>query len=394
MFSQSANRRTFLKRSMLQAGGLSLLPLIRPTDSMAQHAYEGPNVILVRFGGGVRRQETIIPGSTYAPYFLYELSKRGTLFTNMMLSQLDGVQTSHGQGTLYLLTGRYEHYQDIENRFLGQRFEPPTPTLFEYLRKTYDIPMHQTLIINGEDRTDEEFYSFSNHHLFGVDYRSTVLSLYRYKVYLLRQQIQDPALPDEARQAKQRELDELQTIDYRLKGQSLDTPEIDQFWANWRAHYGDSGFVNPRGDRLLAELSLRAMQELRPRLMMINFNDPDYVHWGNPSHYTLGISIIDQCLQRLISFVDHDEFYAGNTVIVIVPDCGRDDNRFMSVPFQHHFDSKSAHEIFALLLGPGIQQGVKIDDRVDQTSIAATIGHLMNMPADYTEGPVLEQALT
>ena len=106
-----------------------------------------------------------------------------------MIDSLEGVATSHGQGTLYILTGKYDKYRDVTGRFLGQRFEAKVPTIFEYLRNAYRVPSHETLIVNGEDRTHEEFYSFSNHHLFGANFRSNALSLYRFKTYLLRRQI-------------------------------------------------------------------------------------------------------------------------------------------------------------------------------------------------------------
>ncbi len=66
--------------------------------TVGRRPYTGPNVVIIRFGGGVRRRETIETGTTYSPYFLHELCKRGTLFTDMEISNLDGVQTSHGQG--------------------------------------------------------------------------------------------------------------------------------------------------------------------------------------------------------------------------------------------------------------------------------------------------------
>ncbi len=393
------NRRTFLQNTLWHTGALSLASSLSVygqseyQNVLPRTEYQGPNVILVRFGGGVRRRETIDEEHTYAPYFCHELAKRGTLFTNMEISQFEGIETSHGQGTLYILTGRYDKYEDIGNKFLGQRFEPEVPTIFEYLRKNYQIPEHQTLIVNGEDRTDEEFYTFSNHHLFGAKFRSNVLSLYRFKVYLLRRQLEQNQFPEEEREAKEQELEKLEEIDYRLHGASTQSDEIDAFWERWREYYGESGLVNPRGDRLLTELSIRALKELRPRLMMINYNDPDYVHWGNPAHYTLGISAIDRGIQRLVEFVDHDEFYAGHTVFVFVPDCGRDSNRFMPVPFQHHFNSKSSHEIFALLMGPGIAKGQVVHSLVNQVSITPTVGHLMAMDTDYSEGEVLEQAI-
>lgn len=387
------------RRRFIQTGisALSASPFIQPSfaqDEPALPEYEGPNVILVRFGGGVRRRETIDEDSTFAPFFRHELCKRGALFPLTEIEQLEGVETSHGQGTLYILTGKYDRYEDIGKQFLGERFEAKVPTLFEYFRKAYNVPEHQALIVNGEDRTQEEFYSFSNHHLFGVSYRSTTLSLYRFKVFLLRRQIQEGVFEGEERIKKQAELEKLESIDYRAALSLEPLPEVEQFWERWRGHFGESGLVNPRGDRLLTEIGLRAMKQLRPRLMMINYNDPDYVHWGNPAHYTLGVSVIDQALKQLVTAVEADEFYRDNTVFVIVPDCGRDSNRMMAVPYQHHFGSKSSHEIFAFMMGPGIEKGAIVDKPTQQTDIAPTIGRIMGFETEFVEGRALEEAFS
>jgi hypothetical protein len=388
-------RRDFLKGVAASVGALATAgPALAQSD--ANHApkpdYHGPNVILVRFGGGVRRRETIDPEHTYAPFCCRELTKRGTLFTNMEIASLEGVETSHGQGTLYLITGKSDRFRDVGGKFLGQRFEAKVPTLFEYLRAAYAVPPHQALIINGEDRTDEEFYTFSNHHLFGAHFRSTVLSLYRFKTYLLRRQLAGGTLPDKEVTEKQKKLAKLEALDYRLSAAAGQGPEVEAFWERWREYYGESGLVNPRGDRLLTELALRALRELRPRLLMINYSDPDYVHWGYLTHYTRGIAVIDEGLQRLVSAVEADPEYRDNTVFVVVPDCGRDSNPMMAVPCQHHFNSRSAHEIWALLFGPGLGRGVVVDHRVEQICIAATVGRLMGFKTDFAEGPVLGEA--
>lgn len=390
-------RREFLREAALGIGSLAAGAGIAAAESPAGPAplppYSGPNVILIRFGGGVRRQETIAdPAHTYCPYFTHELARRGTLYRNMVIEQLEGVVTSHGQGTLYTLTGKYDRYEDVGGKFLGQRFEAKVPTVFEYLRKAYAVPEHQTLIVNGEDRTDEEFYTFSNHHLFGVNYRSNVLSLYRFKTYLLRRQIERDGMSEREREQKVEELEKLEALDYRVSRKKELCPEIEAFWDRWRQFYGESGFVNPRGDRLLTELTLRAIRELRPRLVMVNYNDPDYVHWGNPAHYTRGIAIIDEGISRIVAEIDGDEEYRDNTVVIVAPDCGRDNNRLMPVPFQHHFNSKSSHEIFALVLGPGIRGGQVVDREVQQADIAGTVGHVMGFETPFAEGGVLEEA--
>lgn len=390
------DRREFLKTAAAGTGALCLGPgavQAAPAPAAASREYRGPNVIVVRFGGGVRRLETIDPQHSFAPFLRHELAPRGTLYTDMRIVTAEGVNTGHGEGTLNLLTGRYDRYRDIGGKFLASRYEARVPTLFEYLRKQFDVADHETLLVNGEDRTDEEFYSFSNHHLFGVNYRCSVLSLYRFKTYLLRRQLAAGSLGERERRDKQAALAKLEAIDYRhlnIEGQG---PAIEGFWEEWRRLYGESGLVNPRGDELLTELAQRALRRLRPRLIMVNYQDPDYVHWGNLGHYTRAVAIIDRGLRTLVETVEADPAYRGNTVFVVVPDCGRDSNRFMAVPCQHHFNSKSSHEIFALFVGPGVRAGRIVPKEVQQIAVAPTVGALMGMRTEFAEGRALEDAI-
>src|SRR5207245_7801928 len=159
------------------------------------------------------------------------------------------------------------------------------------------------------------------------------------------------------------------------------------------AYYGKSGLVNPRGDRMLTELAIRAIKQLRPALLMVNYQDCDYVHWGNLTHYTRAISIMDDGLKQLAAAVEADAEYRDNTIFVVVPDCGRDNNPLADVPCQHHFNSRSAHEIFALLSGPGIRKGIVVDKKTDQISIAGTIPRLRGVEPPHAESRLLEHTL-
>ena len=354
--------------------------------------YDGPNVILVRFGGGVRRAETIDESATYAPYLRYVLAKRGVFIPDMRIAQLDGVDTSHAEGTLNLLTGRYLAYRDAGSQFLQDRLEPTEPTLFEYLREAFDIPSHQALLINGEDRPQEEFFTYGVNDHYGIAYRSEMLSLHRFKLYKFAQIIADGTADEATLQDAQKQYTSLMEADPRAITPDQ-SPEVTAFWARWRAHYGDDGFKNPRGDRLLTALATRALRELRPRLMMVNYQDPDYVHWGNSSHYARAIAIIDDGLQRLVETVESDPIYRDNTVFVVTPDCGRDDNPLMGVPFQHHFNSRAAHETWAVIFGKGIERGNTLDRPVDQSAIAPTIAAVMGFRAGRAEGDTLSSII-
>ncbi|MBI3849532.1 MAG: hypothetical protein HY298_04465 [Verrucomicrobia bacterium] len=392
-------RRTFLKEiavgtsALATSGPLLAADLFSPSAKEARLPYRGPNVVIIRFGGGARRRETIDPEQTYSPFLCHELTRRGTFFKGMEIATIKDINTSHGEGTLYIITGKYDKFRDVQGKFLGARFESTVPTVFEYFRKAYDVPDHQALIVNGEDRADEEFYNFSNHHLFGAHFRSNTLSLRRFKTYLLRQQIAAGQWDGKQLKQKQRDLAKLEAIDYRATEKNGQGPELTQFWERWRKYYGETGLVNPRGDRLLTELTVRALKELRPKLIMVNYQDCDYVHWGNVNHYTRAIAIMDEGVRQIVATVEADAEYRDNTIFVVVPDCGRDNNPLAAVPCQHHFNTRSAHEIFALIFGPGIAKGAVVDHRVDQIQVAATIGKLMNFKTEFTEGPVLAEAI-
>ena len=356
-------------------------------------AYAGPNVIIVRFGGGVRRAETIVEQTSYAPYMMNVLAGQGTLIPDLAISELKDVDTSHAEGTLNILTGRYKSYTKVGSQGLAPLLEPREPTLFEYFRKAFAVPSHQALLINGEDRPQEEYLTYGGHKHFGVSYRSEVIGLFRYKLHKFQRILEENKATEEVFAKARKQLDELRSQDYRGSA-NRSSPIMGRFWDRWRDDYGDSGLKNPRGDRLLTELAVRAIRELKPRLMMINYQDPDYVHWGNASHYTRAIAVIDQGLKRLSETVANDPAFRGRTVFVIVPDCGRDANSLLSVPFQHHFNTRSAHEIFALVAGPGIARGKVLDRAVDQTSIAATVGAIMGFRVKSAEGRVLSEILT
>src|SRR5262249_31835466 len=112
-------------------------PAPEPDGPLLRRPYTGPNVIVIRFRRGVRRRETIdAPGRTFCPFIYHELGRRqGVLFPQVDIAAAPEVVTSHGQGTLYLLTGRYDRYEDITHKPLAERFEPKVPTIFEYFRK-------------------------------------------------------------------------------------------------------------------------------------------------------------------------------------------------------------------------------------------------------------------
>ena len=73
------DRRQFALGSLGLAANLAASLAACPAKAQTA-AYTGPNVVLVRFGGGVRRAETIDEAATYAPFLprLCPTRSRGT----------------------------------------------------------------------------------------------------------------------------------------------------------------------------------------------------------------------------------------------------------------------------------------------------------------------------
>ena len=63
----------------------------------------------------------------------------------------------------------------------------------------------------------------------------------------------------------------------------------------------------------------------------------------------------------------------------------------VSVPFQHHFNSRSARQIFALAWGPGIDRGRVVDRPVEQCQVARTAAAAMRFELEEAEGLALEE---
>ncbi|MBK6896670.1 MAG: hypothetical protein IPH06_08780 [Alphaproteobacteria bacterium] len=374
-------------------GGQMFLPNSALASPGPGKRYKGPNVIVIRYGGGVRRRETIEPETSFSPFMLNRMIPKGTLYRNMSIAELPNNETDHAQGTVNIMTGRYFGYTNHHEKIPGNFLRPSVPSIFEYLREAYALDAHEALIINGEDRAQDDGFHMHLDEKYASDLRPEMLSPTRFRAFLLQVKLEQDTLTSDARSALEEQLTEVRKQSPEFLKPSEYSPELQNFWRKWRSYYGDDNLKHPRGDRQTTELALWSLRYLRPKLLMVNYQDPDYVHFGIKSHYTRAISVIDQGIQSIVTAAESDPFYRDNTVFVIVPDCGRDSNPLMDVPFQHHFNSRSSHEIFAVLYGSGIANNRIVETATDQTSIAPTVAALMGFKAEKSEGVVLKEAL-
>jgi len=404
------NRRGFVR--LLGAAGASLAcPKIVAASASQLPPREsvrgGPNVILIRFGGGVRRLETIDPNHpNFTPHLLHEMLPEGTVWTDVVV---DGLP-NHSTGTVHLTAGRYLHH--FPPPVYRDELVPSGPTIFELARKHLGCTMDEVLYLNG-DSIFLELLGWSDHPDYGESFRPGVLSQIEMQGARLRDLIagagrrsEEPGgaespldavygSPFEAsnRSSERRlalwkeQLDYLYRRHYRRAGVPND--RIAEFW---RQHARLFGNDVPRGDALAFHLASLALQQLRPRLMMVSFQDVDFTHWGIDYVYRNGLNNTDAMTWQLWQLVRNDPYYRDDTYFFVVPDCGRGRNPTRYVPYQHHDTGDvGSDEIFVYAWGPKVGRGVRVDRRKQQVDVPVTIGSLLGVRSPDWEGRELDE---
>ena len=132
-------------------------------------------------------------------------------------------------------------------------------------------------------------------------------------------------------------------------------------------------------DALLADLAVACMKQFSPGVISVDFGEIDSAHYGSWSRYVDAIRRTDELACRLWQPVQSLPGYRGNTLMLILPDHGRELDRPGRPGFIHHSDfytnqgaDEGCRRVWMLALGPGIAPGRTIDDPVPITSAAST----------------------
>jgi len=164
-----------------------------------------------------------------------------------------------------------------------------------------------------------------------------------------------------------------------------------------RKPYSDCG-VNGNGtggyrsDSVTQAHVLTALQTLRPRLMLVNFKDPDsYGHMGDFSGYLAAIQQTDAYVAAIWNYLQSDPFYKDKTTLIVTNDHGRHTNG-ISTGFTSHGDGcEGCRRIEFFALSPDFKQGAIVFTPYEQTDISATIAKMLGLPFPSGSGEVMTE---
>ena len=371
----------FNRRTMLQlAAGAGAAALWKRPISAADPAVENTalppaehrKLLLVLFGGGTRSSESIDdPEHRYIPRLWKEMVPRGTLCTNMRVEH----RVVHTNCNASIKTGHWE-YDDLD-----WSRPPKHPTIFEIVRQQRDLPdtaawsfvYASILAATGRSRARglrrplrRQRGRAADHSPHGCRGNGTADGG-RSRWRIARRGIESPCpLRRLARSASQ-------IIDAGLQS---DAPRrwLAERYRAWREETGTTSH-----DVFLATLAVACMKQFGPHVMSVDFGEIDCAHYGSWSRYVEAIRRTDELTWRLWRAVETLPDYRGKTLMLVLPDHGRELDEPGPNGFIHHSDfytdqgaDEGCRRVWMLALGPGIKPGQTTDRPVPITAAAAT----------------------
>jgi hypothetical protein len=170
--------------------------------------------------------------------------------------------------------------------------------------------------------------------------------------------------------------------------------------ARWMQVVSEPGSDRPASeDSAVLSTLLFELEQNEPRLVLANLKAVDRAgHYGESvDDYLAAVDKVDQPIVDLWGWLQSHPHYADNTVLVVTSDHGRHrqggaggDDYWRS----HGDASEGDRQVPLLLLGPGVEAGLQLDEPVALADLVPTLGALMGVETPWAEGQVLSRVLT
>lgn len=418
-------RREFLKNAALATAGSFTIPYILPSGIISGRTTSPMtgHVVFVLFAGGVRQQESVlkryladsqnediegnimynlmsgpppndkiayglddpatnrIGGIPIPPILQTPLEQQGTLFPEVRFSKGGA---GHFNGLSTGVSGNYYVSQGLRNR-------PASPTIFEYLRRHAGFSATDCWFVGAGIGGSRPLLNYSENTDYGRRYGGNFIAptvtfgtpgqnhFKDFKNYH----------PD-TEWNMIREMRQFLNNNYLEEGLEIphlynDDPEKNSIKEFVRATFEkmDQGGislppVNDNGDLKTLGFTVEVLKWFKPKMTVVDLTNIDVCH-GDFTSYLKNLHRADHGVGFLWREIQRIPGMANNTTMIVMPEHGRDeepnpiqdDNDWYA--YDHSGGNVNTRRIFTLMVGPGIDAGLRIGDEGQAVGDAADI---------------------
>lgn len=156
---------------------------------------------------------------------------------------------------------------------------------------------------------------------------------------------------------------------------------------------GSDGVGNGyREDSLTLNVVMSVFSESKPKLMLINFRDPDYsAHSGDWKSYVKAIKATDRYVFRLWKFLQLNEFYKNKTALFVTSDHGRHLDGISDGFAGHGDDCDGCRHIGFNAFGPDFKKNTILNTKREQIDLPVTISAMLGFTLNQSKGKVMSE---
>jgi hypothetical protein len=428
-------RRKFLQTSTLASAGSLTMPYILPsgllsattTPPLAEH------VVFVLFAGGVRQQESvlqrylaegqnedvednimynmlagvppddkiaygqddmvnnIIGGIPINPILQTPLDQIGTLFPEVRFSKGGA---GHFNGLSTAVSGNYYVTQGLRNR-------PPSPTIFEYLRKHAGFKATDTWFVSVDIGGSRPLLNYSSNPNYGRKYGGNFIApTTTFGSPGMKHFMNFKNYHPETEWNTILEMREFLNQNFTQEGLEIshlynDLDEEDSIKEFVKSTFQkvNSGSlilppVNDNSDLKTIGYAVELLNWFKPKLLVVDMSNIDVCH-GNYTSYLKNLHRADHGVGFLWREIQRIPEMAGKTTMLVMPEHGRDlipnpimdDNDWFA--YDHSGNNVNTRRIFSMMAGRGIDGGLRVggpnDPIGDSSDIVPTIADLFGI---------------
>lgn len=329
-------------------------------------------LVIVVFGGGTRSSEAIDdPEHRYIHHLWNKLIPRGTLFSNARVEH----KVVHPNCTGSIVTGHWEWDDNDWSRPVAH------PTVFEIHRQASEAPdtsawafVYASILAKAGESLDP---GFGTRYAANVVEPPTIPRRTRDEMGRLLQQAAASGSTKKELEAARlcarlaRETSRISTSGLRSEAARA---FVEQQYADWKAATNTTSH-----DAFLADRAIACMREFAPDVLVVAFGEIDCAHYGSWSRYVDAIRRTDALTLRLWQAVEELDQYRDQTLMLVLPDHGRELDAPGKFGFIHHSDfytnegaDEGCRRVWMLAIGPEIAAGRTVTDAIPTASAAAT----------------------